>query len=309
MEEINTTQSTNINQSNTLEQPTKNNNTYKYLFFISIIILVGVIIGFYLILNNKITQLSNKQTNNLTSTQTKTDQEIITENEIISTVIPTVVSTEPTLTENDANNYLYTNNKIGFSLVVPKTFASDKENCKKVDDSYQAYMGIAPVTFFENGDTFYFAGKYFYRLTGEQKITTGSGGAYITKFSGCQKEDVSLASIKNNSYTTVFKFYTANVKNDNELENYIKSKYGTGCKLGEKTLSSNGTYSVKILGDGKELGETQCPINFMIDTEYNPTKGKVVIFELGQDCSFNKEITPSYGKCTALEIVKSLKFL
>jgi len=283
-------------------------NIYKYLFFVSIIVLLGVIIGFYFLLNNKIKQLETKQTTNTTSAIEKTT-DISIATEITPTVIPTPKSIESTLTEYDSNNYLYTNNKFGFSLVVPKTFASDKENCKKVGDSYRTYIGTAPVTFFEDGDTYYFAGKYFYKLTGEQKITA-EDGSYSLKFSGCQKENVSLNSIKDNSYNsynTVFKFYAVEVKDDNELENYIKSKYGTGCRLGEKTLSSDDTYSVKILGDGKDLDNTLCPINFMVDTEYNPIKGKVVIFELGQDCSFNKE-TDYSGTCTALEIVKSLKF-
>lgn len=275
----------------------KKANIYKYLFFIVLIILLIIFIGPYLIsvLNKKLTRLVSNVV--YTERMEKINQ---------STPIPTTKSDKSTLSVY-GDNYLYTNKKIGFSLIVPKEFASDKENCQKVDDSYQALIGIAPVTFFEDGDTFYFAGKYFYRLTGEQKVPSGNGGYYNSKFSGCEKEDVSISSIKDSSYTTVFKFYAANVKNDNELENYIKSKYGSGCRLGEKTLFSPDTYSVKILGDGKGLDESQCPINFMIDTKYNPTKGKVVIFELGQACNFNKEIN-STGSCTALEIARSITF-
>lgn len=290
-------------QLNTPTSPQKNNNIYKYLFFLAIIVLLGVIVGFYFILNNKINQLTNNQLKNQKTSETPSAQSP-TSNPVPN---PTSVKLESEFIEKDSNNYLYSNNKFGFSLVVPKTFASDQENCKKVGDSYQAFIGTAPVTFFENEDTFYFGGKYFYRLIGEQKIPVGNNSGYNTKFSGCQKEEVTLNSIQDNSYTTVFKFYAANVKNDSELESYIKSKYGSSCKLGEKTSSGSDTYSVKILSDGKELGETQCPINFMIDTEYNPTKGKVVIFELGQACNFNKEINDN-GTCTALEIAKSLKF-
>lgn len=306
MEEILTNQTpinqpVQINQSQPLSSNNKN-NPYKILFFLAIIVLLGVTAGFYFIFNNKTNQLTNNQLNNQKTSEISPSSTIIP----TSTLAP--IQTQSTLTEKDSSNYLYTNNKFGFSLVVPKTFASDKENCKKVNDSYQTFISTAPVTFFEGDDTFYFGGKYFYRLIGEQKIPVGNGDAYNTKFSGCQKEEVTLTSIQDNSYTTVFKFYAANVENDSELESYIKSKYGSGCKLGEKTSSSSDTYSVKILGDGKELGETQCPINFMVDVEYNPTKGKVVIFELGQACNFNKEVNSTTGKCTALDMVKSLKF-
>jgi len=89
------------------------------------------------------------------------------------------------------------------------------------------------------------------------------------------------------------------------LEQFIKSKYGSGCSLGDKTQSPTADiYNVKILGDGKDLEESQCPINFMVDTKYNPTKGVVVIFELGQACNLSQN-----QDCADSKIVSSLKFL
>lgn len=75
----------NINQMPNLQpiepiSPVKNQNIFKYLFIISIIVLLGVIISFYFVLNNKINQLSNKQSTEITSATTQiteTNSEII----------------------------------------------------------------------------------------------------------------------------------------------------------------------------------------------------------------------------------------
>lgn len=301
MEEINTNQIP-VSQPSISNLPTQNNkNIYKYLFFIAIVVLLGVIVGFYFLLNNKIKQLETKQIVEITPAVEEIST-IPTKTE----VTPTTKSTESTLVEKDANNNLYTNNKIGFSLIIPKLTLSSIE-CKKEADSYRPASGLVPVTFFENNETIYLAADNFYHLTGEQKIYQGQG--YTTNFSGCEKLKTSFDLIEKDRISSAnvssLKIYATNIKNDSELESYFKSKYGAGCRLGEKTLSGKDTYTVKILGDGKGLDESQCPINFAIVTQYNPIKGKLVIFELGQACNLTREYT---GGCDDLEIMKSFKF-
>ena len=286
----------NINQIPTLQpvltpEPVKNSNVFKYLFFVSIIVLLGVIVGFYYVLNNKISKLSEEKTT-----------EVANQITVEPTAKPTI-SQDSTLSSLDINNNLYTNSKFGFSLIIPKTI--NGPICEKSEDSY----GIGGsekrnLTFFENEDTVYLTGNYFYKVTGGE---TTSKGNYI--YTGCQKETVTLQNFSqkyNTEITPVLKIYATNVNGDNEIEQFIKSKYGSGCRLGEKTQSNTpGIFDLKILSDGKGLDESTCPINFAIKTKYEQTKGKLVIFELGQSCNLMKNTS---GNCYDLDVVNSLKF-
>lgn len=307
MDEIKTNQDS-VSQSSYSNQPnssiTPKNNTYKYLFFVAIIILLSVIIAFYFVLNNKINQLSNKQT---VDTTTTTTQKINTSIKISPTSIPTITFTESKLVQKDANNNLYINNKFGFSLVVPK-LATGSIECKKGPDSYIPTYGLVPIAFFENDDTIYLAANNFYRVTDDRSTEDNPNNPGIceklkTTFDLIEKDRVSGGNISS------LKIYATNIKNDNELESYFKSKYGSGCRLGKKTLSEiPDVYTVEISSDGNDLDESNCPINFALVTKYNPIKRKLVIFELGQACNLDKGQSIGSG-CNDQEIMKSFKFL
>ncbi|MFA7676021.1 MAG: hypothetical protein WCY28_01250 [Candidatus Shapirobacteria bacterium] len=284
----------NINQIPNLQpiqpvEPIKNPNVFKYLFFISIFVLLGVIIGFYYILNNKIAKLSEEKTS-----------EVVTTQENIQPTVKPTINQESTLTSLNTNNNLYTN-KLGFSLTLPKIISIPI--CQKNEGSY-GLGGNEEVSLnlFEKGDTIYFAGEYFYNVTGGENTPEGN---FI--WTGCQKTTNTFEEInKGNFPSSRMKIYVTNIKDDSELEQFIKSKYGSGCQLGEKTQSTTtGTFDVKILSDGKGLDESLCPINFAIKTKYNQNKGKLVIFELGQACNFYNETNKN---CDDLDIVNSLKF-
>ena len=288
----------NINQTPNLQpiqiqEPVKNSNVFKYLFIISIVVLLGVILGFYYILNNKISKLGEEKTAEVTNQIT-----------VEPTAEPTI-SQDSTLSTLNTNNNLYTNNKFGFSLTIPKKI--EEASCQKNGDSY-SLNGVensenVPFVFFENKDTIYLAGEYFNKLTGEQKIPQGQG--YISKFSGCQKITNTFEEITKGYFSSSrMKIYAADIKNDSELLQFIQSKYGSACRLGEKTQSTTaGIFDIKILGDGKGLDESLCAINFAIKTIYNQNKSKLVIFELGQACNLYTNNT-----CNDFNVVNSLKF-
>ena len=254
-----------------VNQSSSTNNPYKYLFFTTIAILLAAVGVFYFVLNNKANQLKSDKINS------KVSSEIVLQAPTITTQ-PTPNKQESTLTESDSNYNLYTNYKFGFSLIVSK-FLTNQIDCGDKN---------LPITFFENGDTIYLASKSFY--------TPNS----------CQKNTTTWEDFKSTNYSlSRLKIYAANVKDDSSLENYLKSKYGSGCKLGQKTQSPTADiYNVKILGDGKDLSESDCPINFMVDVKYNPTKSTVVIFELGQACNLYQG-----QNCADSKVVSSLKFL
>lgn len=279
MEDINQTLETQPIQPISTLEPVKDKNIFKILFIVSLVVILGIIIAFYFILNSKINQSSNKKTAEITSVPTQT----ITNNEIIPTSVPAIISTtkstESTLVEKDANNNLYTNNKFGFSLILPKTI--EESTCQKSEGSY-GLGGNEKVAlnFFENGDTVYLAGNYFYNVSGGK---TTSAGNYI--YTDCQKIESTFDSIDKKAAkggSDALKIYAANVKSDDELEQFIKSKYGSGCSLGEKTVGEGDFSIVKITGDGKPLDETKCVANGM-KIDYSQLKNKAVIFEVGQD--------------------------
>lgn len=282
------------------QQPRKNINWVK-------VILVGVVLGLVFWLGAIFKELIN-----LTKKETISNK---INDEVTPTTIPTITpivisnvnsSLESTLVEKDADNNLYTNNKFGFSLVVPKFTLSSVE-CKKETDSYRPALGFVPVNYFENSDVVYLAANYFYNLIGEQRTLEGK-----SNFSGCEGKTTTFNLIEesrlNFGNIANFKIYATNIKNESELASYIKSKYGSGCRLGKKTESkSQGVYSVEILSDGKDLEESECPINFVIVTMYNPEKEKLVMFELGQACNLSRDQSINSG-CDDTGIVESLKF-
>lgn len=99
-------------QSIQIPKPTKNKNIFKILFIVSLVVILGIIITFYFVLNNKINQLSNKQTTNITSIPTQTITN--TNNEIIPTAVPTSkkITIDPTQILNQLQTTLKTSSPI-----------------------------------------------------------------------------------------------------------------------------------------------------------------------------------------------------
>jgi hypothetical protein len=77
------------------------------------------------------------------------------------------------------------------------------------------------------------------------------------------------------------------VHSDDELDAFVKARYGSGCSVGEREASDqDGVYRVRIQGDGKDLSETQCPVNYATMVKYAPEANKVVAWNLGQAYTF-----------------------
>ena len=73
--------------------------SYKYLFFITLILLLGVLVGLYFFLNYK-----DSQSNTVSPDRANSPTQIPTDNKINPTLVPTTTSTKSTLTEKDAND-------------------------------------------------------------------------------------------------------------------------------------------------------------------------------------------------------------
>lgn len=90
--------------------PIKNQNIFKILFIISIIIILGIIVSFYFILNNKINKLNNKQNTEITSVSEQ--KTVITDNDTMPTIVPSIEDVDPTQILNSLQNTLKTITKL-----------------------------------------------------------------------------------------------------------------------------------------------------------------------------------------------------
>ena len=70
------------------------------------------------------------------------------------------------------------------------------------------------------------------------------------------------------------------IKDDAQLDAFIKARYGAGCSLDEKTpwaLQEN-VFDVGIEGDDKPMETTECLINYATVLKYYPDGGKVISY-------------------------------
>lgn len=226
------------------------------------------------------------------------------------TASPTAAQSE--ITDIDGTWLRYTNHELGFSIDYPRSMINFLGSCKwneeNGDHSYRPDPTLVPAKIFEDGDTVYIGSEYFYVLGGETRGTSAeeSGRSF---FSECSRVDNSLELLRNpDHYQQMWEIETRDIHSDEELEQFLKDRYGPSCSLGEKVPSpQQGVYDVKILGDGKDLETTECPLNFGTVVKYYPDGGKVVAWNIGQAVTFTPDISNS--KAYDPIMVESFRFL
>jgi len=112
------------------------------------------------------------------------------------------------------------------------------------------------------------------------------------------------------SYPLAWHIIILDVNNESNLDEVIKKKLGPGCKYKSKIPTNfDGNYQIEIDGDGKDLGDTLCPVNYQNYIVYSPDQKKVAFWSTGQECQiglgfmanncFDRKISESfhfYGK-------------
>jgi hypothetical protein len=74
------------------------------------------------------------------------------------------------------------------------------------------------------------------------------------------------------------------------LTAYIRNRFGPGCSLGAHTETKHkGTFDVEIQSDGLPLGESLCPVNYLVAIKYSPTLQKAAVWILGQEPAFMED--------------------
>lgn len=274
---------------------------------ISIILLTALLVGvgvyFFLSSRMKSEQVSQK------TQEQKGSQELVVQAEASPTTNtqPTKSTVaQPVTTSVDDLWNKYTNSDLGFSLKVLKNMREPYGQCaysdKNGDHSYRPSESSVPVKIFEEGSTVYIASEYLYRLKGETKENSR------TYYSGCERIANTPAIIKdrNNYFSPEWTIVIKSIIDDSQLDKFLKERYGEGCSLGEKKPSKQtGVFDIVIQGDGKDMGETKCLINYMTVVKYYPAKQKLAAWDIGQACNF---YYPNIETCRDKEMTDSFMF-
>ena len=203
-----------------------------------------------------------------------------------------------TLTSIDDTWNLYSNNLLGFSIKIPKMSFEYGGVCinGKLD------VAMVPVTTFDDSQGTYITYEYFneYPINNVCKKTINDLNTIQQRANQWKNGNGNNLIVPSNWHVVI-----AKVENDNELEGFIKTNYGSGCKIGTKSLSPTGTYDVKILGDGLDLSETKCPINFVYALKYSPELHKAATWGVGQEVVFS---SANYKQNYDSEMINSFKF-
>lgn len=240
------------------------------------------------------------QTQNIPEPSSENNQE---QPEITASQNQNTIPIESTLTSLDGTWNLYTNHEYGFSMKIPKnTYHPYGSMCRYEANSYRPKAGLVPVKIFED-EKIYISTEYFYKMGGQ---TTNNG---YSNFSTCEKMINSIANLQAQDYSSdqsKWTLWVKKVSTDDQIEAFIDEKYGEACKMGEKVASNQaGVFEVKVLGDGKEMDESECVVNYMTTIRYSPEKSLLVSWDMGQAPTFmSLDLKTVYDS----EMTKSFKF-
>ncbi|MSR86872.1 hypothetical protein EXS70_01730 [Candidatus Peribacteria bacterium] len=100
------------------------------------------------------------------------------------------------------------------------------------------------------------------------------------------------------------------IRNDTELESFIKERYGKDCVSGQKAMTAQeGTFDVKISGFTPfDDPDGDCVVNYATVIRYSPSRQQVISWHMGQDVSFVSGKYPNWYVYDD-DVVKSFRFL
>lgn len=243
------------------------------------------------------------------------------------TIAPTVTESPlPTLTPTPTPEAVkwtkYTSKTLGFSISMPeKVYGFD--GCDSSDNF------LVPLKAFEDNvnNAAYIVPEYYYDNYYGSDIKNPKPG-----ISNCETKTYSLQLAKDETQDKGLdgKYIASsgkpflgiairikNIKNDTELNKFIKDNYGSGCLMESKTLwpQQSGVYEIILnafkdaKGNDTDLGSTVCPVNYVYKILYSPEKSKAMLVKLGQECNFqtNPANLTSYA-CYDEDMIKSFRF-
>ena len=209
----------------------------------------------------------------------------------------------------------YTNSELGFSIKYPE-MVYGIYRCSPKKPFW------VPLKVFEDNENgiVYITEEYCYEEKYDRELDKYIGP--------CEKIINSLESLKSQRETVMNVndkvslncnpfltkvFIIKNIKNDAELNEFIKDNYGKGCFAGNKKLwKQSGVYEIKVKGEDwgpkTNLGNTTCPCNYTYKILYAPEKNKLMSVNLGQECQFGTDHNSEDYKCYDYAMINSFQF-
>ncbi len=225
-------------------------------------------------------------------------------------IAPPVISTPP-----EEVWKTYASAELGFSIEYPK-MVYGIYRCSPKKPFW------VPLKVFEDKENgiVYITEEYYYNAPydGELNKFTGPCEKIINSLEYLKSQRETIIDINNKASLNYNPFLTKvfiikNIKNDIELNKFIKDNYGQGCFVEKKELwTQKGIYEIKIKGEDwgpeTDLGTTTCPMNYVYKILYAPEKNKIMSVNLGQDCGFTTDYNSENYKCYDGEMIDSFKF-
>ncbi len=195
-------------------------------------------------------------------------------------------------TESQISWLDYKNDEFGFAFRYP-SLAVDNQLWGNLTEILPAAEVLLPNQVLSQDNNFYRHQKYSLARDEYTGKILKTENTFMPEYDG------------SHGYPTPWHIVIFDVKDMVELDKIIKTKLGSGCSYKNQIpMEFKGNYRVEINGDGKDLGETQCPVNYANYIIYSPDWGKVAFWSTGQECQiglgfmaencFDQEISESF---------------
>lgn len=166
----------------------------------------------------------------------------------------------------------YKNDEYGFTFRYPST-SVDNQLWGNLTETLPLSEILLPNQVLSKGNNFYLHQKYSLTRDQRTRLVLKTENTFIPEYDGSY------------NYPLAWHIVILEANNEGDLDKVIKNKLGPGCSYEDKVPTEfDGNYRVEISGDGKDLGETLCPVNYANYIIYNPARGEVAFWSTGQEC-------------------------
>lgn len=185
----------------------------------------------------------------------------------------------------------YTNYRLGFTMLVPKSMFHGSASCywneADGDFSYRTQAGKAPVVVLEGNDRVYITSKYKVSLAEPTAIPSGQG--YKPTFGGCEWIKNNLGAVANRDYSSyIWEIAVRPISSKKDLEHLVDNYYGECFSVGEIKPVKYKEYSlVHIVGDQKPVEESTCLLRGMYIFIYSQEYQVAATWKTGQMVHFS----------------------
>jgi hypothetical protein len=190
----------------------------------------------------------------------------------------------------------YNNEEYNFTFNYPYVSINNKW-WGNLSEQKPLFNLLLPNQVLNKNNNFYLTQKYNVEVNGKSGELIKTENTFIPEY------------IENdNSYPSPWHIVILDIENEKDLDLIIKQKLGSGCSYKSKiTTNFEGNYRIEIDGDGQDLGETLCPVNYANYIIYSPSVKKIAFWSLGQECNIGLGFMAN--NCFDQEISDSFHFL